>query len=249
VSKDSSNHFSSSPIGKRKFFTLLRNILGFHPINKKLYELAFTHKSASIELPDGSSVNNEWLEFLGDVILDVIISDYLFKNYADKDEGFLTKIRSKIVSRDNLNDLAEKVGIDQLLISNVNQDNMGRNLFGNAMEALIGAMYLDRGYWRTKNYVIRRIIKHHLNIEELEHTEVDFKSLIIEWAQKNKKEILFDSSDEMNPDNKQIHFFVDLFIDNKRFSSGEGMTKKEAEQHAAEAAIHGLNESQDNPGI
>lgn len=238
MSKDPSNLLNSSPIGKRKFYALLKTILGFRPINRKLYELAFIHKSASVKLPDGSFVNNERLEFLGDAILDAIISDFVFKIYDRKDEGFLTKIRSKIVSRDNLNDLAEIVGIDKLLISNVNQNNLGRNLYGNALEALIGAMYLDRGYWRTKNYVIRRVIKHHLNLEELEHTEVDFKSLIIEWAQKNKKDIRFSSSDQIDPEHRQLHFSVDLFIDDKQLGSGDGLTKKEAEQHASEEALH-----------
>jgi len=242
VSKDSTNLLDSSPIGKKEFFALLRKILGFRPINKRLYELAFIHKSASIKLPDGSFVNNERLEFLGDAILDAVISDYLFKIYDNEDEGFLTKIRSKIVNRDNLNNLAEKVGIDKLLISNVNQNHLGRNLYGNALEALIGAIYLDRGYWRTKNYLIRRVIKRNLNLEELEQTEIDFKSQIIEWAQKNRKEVRFSSSDTFDQENKQLHFSVDLFIDDKPFGSGDGHSKKEAEQHASEKALHKIEE-------
>lgn len=203
-----------------------------------LYDLAFVHRSASVKLPDGSFVNNERLEFLGDAILDAVISDYLFKMYDHKDEGFLTKIRSKIVNRDNLNALAEKVGIDKLLRSNVNQTNLGRNLYGNALEALIGAIYLDRGYRWTKKYVIHRVIRHHLDLKELEQTDVDFKSQVIEWAQKNKKEARFSSSDQFDAENKLLHFSVNLFIDDQPFGSGEGFSKKEAEQHASEEALN-----------
>lgn len=226
--------------GKRAFHSRLKAILGFRPGHRQLYELAFIHKSASIKLPDGSHVNNERLEFLGDAILDAVISHYLFEIYDHQDEGFLTKIRSKIVNRDNLNALAEKVGIDSLLISNVNQHMLGRNLYGNALEALIGAIYLDRGYQFTKKYLIRRVIHHYLDLKELEKTEMDFKSLVIEWAQKHKKEIRFCSSDQFDEENNQLHFSVKLFIDGQPVGSGEGLSKKEAEQHASEKALHSL---------
>lgn len=226
--------------GKRAFVSELRKTLGFRPRNYLLYELAFVHKSASIKLMDGSLVNNERLEFLGDAILDAVISHYLFDMYDHQDEGFLTKIRSKIVNRDNLNVLAEKVGIDRLLISNVNQNMIGRNLYGNALEALIGAIYLDRGYRFTKKYLIRRVIHHHLDLKELEITEIDFKSQVIEWAQKNKKEIRFCSSDHFDPENKSLHFSVQLYIDNQHVGFGEGLSKKEAEQHASEEALQAL---------
>jgi ribonuclease III len=240
VNKNSSNLLNANFTGKRAFYSQLKAILGFRPGNRKLYELAFVHKSASIKLADGSLVNNERLEFLGDAILDAAISHYLFEMYDHQDEGFLTKIRSKIVNRDNLNALAEKVGIDRLLISNVNQHMFGRNLYGNALEALIGAIYLDRGYRVTKKYLIRRVIHHHLDLKELEKTEIDFKSQVIEWAQKHKKEIHFSSSDHFDAENKSLHFSVKLFIDEQPVGSGEGLSKKEAEQHASEEALHRL---------
>jgi len=240
VNKDSSNQPNPAFTGKRAFYSQLKATLGFRPGNQKLYELAFVHKSASIKLTDGSLVNNERLEFLGDAILDAAISHYLFEMYDHQNEGFLTKIRSKIVNRDNLNTLAEKVGIDKLLIANVNQNMAGRNLYGNALEALIGAIYLDRGYNFTKKYLIRRVIQHHLDLKELEKTEIDFKSQVIEWAQKNKKEIRFFSSDHFDPENKMLHFSVKLFIDEQPVGSGEGFSKKEAEQHASEEALHKL---------
>ena len=242
MSKNSSIHLNSSCYGKREFHRRLKIILGFRPRNRTLYELAFVHKSASLKLPDGSNVNNERLEFLGDAILDAIISDYLFKMYDHKNEGFLTKIRSRIVNRDNLNKLAEKVGINSLLISNVNQTNLGRNLYGNAMEALIGAIYLDQGYRRTKKYLIQRVMHRYLDLKELEQTEIDFKSQVIEWAQKNKKEIHFCSSDWFDTESKLPHFSVNLLIDDQPFGAGEGLSKKEAEQNASEEALAKIEE-------
>ena len=234
------------PSGKKIFYSRLKRILGFRPRNRPLYELAFIHKSASLKLPDGSTVNNERLEFLGDAILDAVISDYLFKTYAQEDEGFLTKIRAKIVNRENLNTLAEKVGIDKLLISKVTHNHLGRNLFGNALEALIGAIYLDRGYLQTKKYLIRRVIHHLLNLDELIETEIDFKSQIIEWAQKNRKEIQFASTEEFDPGDKTIHFSARLLIDDQAAGSGNGLTKKEAEQNAAEDALRKIKDPEEN---
>lgn len=231
---------NSAITGKRTFVSELRKTLGFRPRNYLLYELAFVHKSASLKLADGSHVNNERLEFLGDAILDAVVSHYLFEMYDHQDEGFLTKIRSRIVNRDNLNALAERVGIDRLLISNVNQNMTGKNLYGNALEALIGAIYLDRGYRFTKRYLIRRVIHHHLDLKELEKTEIDFKSQMIEWAQKHKKEIRFCSSDHFDPEHKLLHFSVKLYIDDQPAGSGEGWSKKEAEQHASEEALQRL---------
>ncbi len=245
MNKDSSNLLNDNFPGERAFYSQLKTILGFRPGNRKLYELAFVHKSASIKLADESLVNNERLEFLGDAILDAVVSHYLFEIYDHRDEGFLTKIRSKIVNRENLNSLAEKVGIDRLLISNVNQSITGRNLYGNALEALIGAIYLDKGYNFTKKYLVRRVIHHHLDLKELEKTEIDFKSLVIEWAQKHKREIRFCSSDQFDEGDKLLHFFVKLLIDEQPVGSGEGLSKKEAEQHASEEALHKL-ESADN---
>lgn len=222
---------------KRKLSNQIREILGFRLRNFKLYEIALIHKSASHRLPDGSIIHNERLEYLGDAILGAVVAEYLFDRFPEKDEGFLTEMRSKIVNRDTLNRLATTIGLDDLIVSRV-PDEISQNLKGDALEALIGAIFLDFGYKKTKKLIINSLIKRHVNLSYLEQTETNFKSKIIEWSQKSKQEVTFDSFEEDSVDNKANPTFVShLMVLDKVIGTGKGSSKKEAEQKAAKQAL------------
>jgi ribonuclease-3 len=220
----------------RNFTRQLKRILGFQPKNYELYQLAFVHKSASHFIFNDIKVNNERLEFLGDAILDSMVAEYLFHKFPDKEEGFLTQTRSKIVNRDNLNHMAIKLGVGEMIISKMSKDNH-KSIFGDSLEALIGALYLDKGYERTKKIVLERIIQSHININKLLETETDFKSRIIEWGQKNKKSISFTSFEEMDEQSNAPVFITHLIIVDEIVGRGSGNSKKEAEQNAARQAL------------
>ena len=215
----------------------LTKFLGFIPGNLYIYKLAFIHSSAPLKLFNGSLVNNERLEFLGDAILEAIVSDVIYKQFPYKNEGFLSKIRARIVQRDTLNLIAVNLGIPQLLKSLINKDNNTLNPFGNALEALLGAIYLDKGYNRTKKYVLKKILSDNYLTKDIIISGADFKSRILEWGQKNKKEIIFSNKEMSNNHPNEHLFFSTLTIENHKAGSGKGMSKKEAEQNAAEQAL------------
>lgn len=222
---------------KRKLKKRIRKTLGFKVKNVGLYEIALIHKSASHRLADGTFIHNERLEYLGDAVLGAIVAEFMFKKFPDKDEGYLTEMRSKIVNRDTLNNLAAQSGLDNLIISKVPEDN-SQNLKGDALEALIGAIFLDFGYKKTKNILIEKIISKYVDLNQLQKTETNFKSKIIEWSQKNKQEILFKSFEEDTLGNKSNPTFVaQLFVVDKVIGTGKGNSKKEAEQKAAKQAL------------
>jgi ribonuclease III len=227
---------------KKKIHKELAILLGYIPRKWEIYKLAFTHRSASVLLPDGRTVNNERLEFLGDAVLDAVIADYLFFKYQYEDEGFLSKMRSKIVKRKHLNSLAIKVGLKKLIISNSINSNGGKHIYGNAFEALVGAVYLDKGYDKTRKFIIEKILDDHIDLEELEHRETDYKSRIIEWAQKNKTEISFDSQEEYSGHDRSPIFVSSVMVAGKIMGQGKGASKKEAEQNAAELAFNEIDE-------
>lgn len=221
----------------KHFFTRLIEITGLLPFNTDLFRIAFIHKSARLHLKDGRTVDNERLEFLGDAILDAVIAEYLYEFYPDRDEGFLTQLRSKIVKRKQLNKLAQKLGLFHLLKSNTGMSQGRKNILGNALEALIGAVYLDKGYVKTKKFIIDRILNTYLDLEKLSIKESDFKSRLIEWAQKNKKEITFASKEEFNTGKRETVFMSNVMIMEQSYGTGSGYSKKEAEQKAAEQAL------------
>lgn len=227
--------------GKRNVFYQFRKITGFLPGRVELYELAATHKSACISMPDGTSVNNERLEYLGDAILNAIIADYLYIQFPGSDEGFLTQLRSKIVKRKELNRLAYLLGISNLIILNKNQRQDKINILGNALEAIIGAIYLDKGYYKAKKFVIAKILIKHLDLERLAKKESDFKSRIIEWAQKNKKEISF-LNEESGEGGHNTVFVSRVVMQDQELGSGTGYSKKDAEQRAAEEALEKITD-------
>lgn len=225
---------------RRKFRSELKNLLGFRPVNLRLYEMAFIHRSATYTLPDGVRVNNERLEYLGDAIIDSILSDYLFRLYPEAPEGFLTKTRARIVNRETLNNLGVSMGLDRLIVSNLAVTDSPRNLYGNAVEALVGALFIDTGFDRTSRFFIERGLKKHLNLSAVLASEKDYKSMILEYCQKNKQKLNFTSREKASGTGMQPLFTVTLEINSEEITLGNGATKKEAEQEASLAALKKL---------
>ena len=220
-------------VDKREFASRLKEITGFRTSNIQLYEAAFIHRSASFTLPDGQRINNERLEFLGDAVLDTILSDYLFEKFPEASEGFMTKIRSRIVNRDILNQLAVSMGLDKILVSHVNTNCPTKNLYGDALEALIGALFVDKGFKKTKKLFINRVFNKYLDLEKIIDTDTDYKSLVFEWTQKTKSHLTFEYKEEYDFIFKKSVFAATLLIDKKVYGIGLGASKKEAEQEAA----------------
>jgi ribonuclease III len=228
---------------KREFSSRLKKILGFKPGNLKLYEIAFIHRSASFTMPDGKKVNNERLEYLGDAVLDAILSDYLFEKFPDATEGFMTKIRSRIVNRDILNQLAVSMGINNILISNISSVQPTRNLYGDALEALIGSVFLDKGFKKTKKLFITNVLNKYLDLEVIIKTDTDYKSLVFEWVQKRKSNLIFTYNEEYDFNLKKSVFSTTLIIDKEELGEGHGASKKEAEQEASSQAWKRLKDN------
>lgn len=213
-------------------------ILGFLPGKIGLYELAFIHKSASVSDAKGNPLNYERLEYLGDAVLGVIIAEFLYLKFPDRNEGFLTKMRSKIVNGEHLSILTQHLGLEQLLDNRLQNEQANRHILGDTFEALIGAIYLDKGYRRCKRYVLHKVIKKFVDIADLEKNETNYKSLLIEWAQKNRKEVTFYTDIEPYDPTRFISF---VGIADTLFGSGTGGSKKEAEQNAALETLQELN--------
>ena len=217
-------------------------MLGFVPGNLSLYRLAFRHKSVAQNVKKGVKNSNERLEFLGDAVLGSVVAEVLFKLYPFEDEGFLTELRSKIVNRSNLNQLARKLGFEQLIQYDnrmVNSTRQG-SLLGDAFEALIGAVYLDKGYDFTKNFLVNHIIKSHIDIHKLEQTETNFKSKLIEWCQRHGKDITFELIENQDGKSNKL-FTVQASIDGEIMGQGKEFNKKNAEKLAAERACDALS--------
>jgi ribonuclease-3 len=223
----------------KKLHNSLKNILGFYPKNISLYKLALRHSSAATQITKDIKNSNERLEFLGDSIIGAVVAEYLFKKFPYKDEGFLTKTRSKMVSRAQHNKIALKLGLNKLI--EANNDRFGSkpgSIYGDAYEALIGAIYLDKGYKAAQSYLLERIIDVYIDMHEVETKEVDFKSKFIEWAQKEKKEYSFEVSTSKEGDEKT--FIIELMVGKKVLGTAEHFSKKRAEQLAAEDACASL---------
>ena len=208
------------------------------PGNRKLYELAFTHRSASVLLMDGTHVNNERLEFLGDAIFGAVITDYLFMQFPNRDEGVLTKMRSRIVNREFMNSLATTLGINELIISQ--SLNTTKNISGNTLEALTGALFIDKGYRKTRKFILKKIIKLHISNSFLLSENNDYKSLLIQWGQKNKKEIYFEIYEMVDEMEKLPLFIASVKVMDNKIGEGSGYTKKEAQQKASRQALENL---------
>ena len=213
----------------------LKNLLGFTPVNISLYKQAFMHSSKR------ETVNNERLEFLGDAVLGAVIAEYVFKLYPYKDEGFLTQLRSKIVNRQSLQHLAVKIGIDKYLKSVIRENEKGKSsAYGDALEALIGAVYLDKGFPACKKFILQRLIKVHLDMDELAKTDTDYKSKLQIYAQKNKFTLEYRLLSEEHKGKDKI-YTVQVFINNEPYVIFEHYSKRSAEQKAAQLTLEQLD--------
>ncbi|MEJ8763592.1 ribonuclease III [Phocaeicola sp. HCN-40430] len=213
-------------------------ILGFYPHNISIYQQALLHKSSSIKAGKGRLLNNERLEFLGDAILDAVVADIVYKRFEGKREGFLTNTRSKIVQRETLNHIGKQIGLDKLIKYTTKQSSHNSYMCGNAFEALIGAIYLDRGYGACKMFMEERIIKQYLNLEKISRKEVNFKSKLIEWSQKNKFEISFELLEQSHDEDQNPVFESQILVENIAAGKGKGYSKKESQQEAAHETLN-----------
>ena len=211
-------------------------ILGFYPRNIELYKQALLHKSSSIK-EKGKLLNNERLEFLGDAILDAVVADIVYKKFDGKKEGFLTNTRSKIVQRDTLNQVAVKIGLDKLIKFTTRQSSHNSYMCGNAFEALVGAIYLDKGYQACMDFMEKRIIEKYLNLDKVSRKEVNFKSKLIEWSQKNKFEIEFILTAQSVDNDQNPTFETQVTVENIPAGIGSGYSKKESQQEAAHETL------------
>lgn len=227
---------------RKEFYLFLKELLGFYPRNLRLYDLAFIHKSASVVDSQGNLVNNERLEYLGDAILGAIIADFLYNRFPHEDEGFLTKTRSKLVNRAFLTQLTHDMGLHVFIDSNTTKKIDKSHIYGDALEALIGAIYLDRDYQAAKYFVTKKILSQFVDLHEIEHEDSNFKSQLIEWSQKTKRDLEFETTEETDENLKQPKFKAVVKIDNVEVGKGIGSSKKEAHQNAARETLDKLDE-------
>ncbi|MFZ5977390.1 MAG: ribonuclease III [Hydrotalea flava] len=225
--------FSSS---KAAFEKELKNVLGIKPGKISLYKIALSHRSVK----DTPEENNERLEYLGDAVLSAIVADYLFKRYPYKGEGFLTEMRSKMVNRQQLNDIAVKMGLKRITRFNKFDGSLkSSQIFGNTLEAITGAIYLDKGYEKTRQWVIRQILIPHMFIEDLELIDINLKNKLIGWANRNGKMLNFELLEEKLEAGRRV-FTINAVLDGEILAKGKGFNKKDASQIAAQSAIEKL---------
>ncbi|MBN2682189.1 MAG: ribonuclease III [Bacteroidales bacterium] len=228
---------------EKGFYNDIKQVTGSMPGNINLYKKALRHRSASIVDDNGRKINNERLEFLGDAILDSLIAEYLFSNYPNENEGNLTKLRAKIVNREFINDLAFKLGLDKLVVTNISESSVTL-LYGDAFEAFIGAVFLDKGYKGARKFVFEKVIKPFVNIEQIRKVESNYKSLLIEWVQKRKLNLEFQTTE--NTGQQSSHFKSIVTIDRVLYGKGYGESKKMAEQDASKLALEKINKEGEN---
>ena len=220
----------------RQLLLQLEHLLGFVPKHVGYYELAFMHRSK----PEEPEESNERLEFLGDAILGAIVAEYLFKKYPYQPEGYLTELRSRIVRRETLNNVALRMGLNKLVQYNKNDRGLSRShIFGNALEALIGAVYLDQGFSKTRKFILQQIVRPYIDIDMMESTDTNYKNKLLSWAQRNGHAISFDTLEEKMEGSRKL-FTIGIVLNGELVVSGTGFNKKEAGQVAAQKAIEVL---------
>ena len=234
------NIFKSQKKFSETFFLKLKDTLDINPKNKDLFKIAFTHSSLNKKDDKGKKINYERLEFLGDSIFSMIISQYIFFNFPEANEGELTKLKAKIVSREKLNYIGKEMGLLNL-INIKNQKNFGKNIYGNLLESLLGALFLDQGFETTKNYIIKKIIKPYINLDSINISILSYKSLILELAQKRKRKITFKTIIN-NEDDSTINFSSNLYLDGKFVSNSYGVSKKKAEENVSKKSYEKLKQ-------
>jgi ribonuclease-3 len=233
--------FKQYSASESKIYNAVKLITGFYPKNISLYQMAFRHSSVSVKIKKKSNNSNERLEYLGDAILGAVIAEFLFNTFPFKDEGFLSQLRSRIVSRSQLDKLAVKLGLNEL----IEFDLKGLpylSIYGDAFEAFIGAIYIDQGFDKTKKFIVERIMKFHIDINDIENTDSDYKSKLINFCQRNKRQINFSLINEIGKGNKK-EFIVQVEINNKKYGLSRNFSKRRAEQHAAELTIKQLTKN------
>lgn len=227
-------HFFSP---NKQLLSQLEHILGFTPDHLPYYQLALMHRSKIEELAQ----NNERLEFLGDAMLGAIVAEYLFKKYPTQPEGYLTEMRSRIVRRETLNNVALRMGLHKMVQYNQNDRGLSRShIFGNALEALIGAVYLDKGFAKTRQFILNQMIRPYIDIENIENTDTNYKNKLLSWAQRGNHLLTFDTLDEKMEGSRKL-FTIGIVLDGELIASGTGYNKKEAGQVAAQKALEQLN--------
>ena len=234
------NYIKRLFISKKEPYLSLYRILGFYPNDISLYEQAFTHRSSPIETKNGKWQNNERLEFLGDAVLDAIVADIIYKHFPNRKEGFMTNTRSKIVQRESLNRIALKMGLDKMIVTSIKTNSHNNYIYGNAFEALIGAIYLDQGYRTCFSFVKKRVIDQYVPLDKIVHKEVNFKSNLIEWGQKNKLDIVFDLIETFVDQDGNPVFQTSVSLMGMPLGVGIGYSKKESQQNAAKMAVKKL---------
>ena len=230
------NILNSRSHGDGDFFLKLKSILGFKPKSKSLYIKAFTHRSMNIKDKMGNAINYERQEFVGDAMLSSVIASYLYEQVPHGDEGYLTKMRSKVVSREHLNELGKDLDLIDLVQSRIPKSSFGNNIHGNLFEALLGAIYLDKGYKFCERFIYKRVIYPYVDIETLEGKVISYKSLLIEWCQKEKNTFDYQVYEDTGKDELK-HFSVKLSINNKVVSKARATSKKKAEEKASKRAF------------
>jgi len=232
---------NSRPTEGGNFFVAVEKIIGFKTTNIRYYEKAFTHRSSNKTDEKGNPLNYERLEFLGDSMLSSVIAAHLYKEATLGEEGYLTKMRSKIVSREHLNELGRDLNLVDLVDSKVPSTHFGENIHGNIFEALVGAIFLDKGYVGCEAFIRKKVITPYVDIARLEGKVISYKSLVIEWCQKEKKQFYFDVFDD-NGNDGQKYFGVKLSIDDKVIAKSRATSKKKAEEIAAKRAYFAFQE-------
>lgn len=225
----------------KSFRKSIKKVTGFRPGKIILYKLACIHRSASF-YHKKKLINNERLEYLGDAILGAVVAEYLYNKFLNKDEGYLTKLRAKLVNGQTLAELAQRTGLDQLLYTRSIDPEITHHIYGDFFEAFIGAVYLDKGYKATRKFIIHRILEQLVDIDEIKRKDTNYKSLLIEWAQKNKKLVKFETNCVSNENSHNPEFETFVLLSDKNLGRGKGRSKKEAEQHAAREALAQLEE-------
>lgn len=229
----------------KEFYEFFKNVLGFTPRHTDTYQIAFIHKSKSQETFQGRKVNNERLEYLGDAVLSAVVAEFLYKKYPYQGEGFLTEMRSKIVSRASLNKLAQKIGLSQLIQYNKESQGVFKSIDGDAFEALVGAIYLEKGYKFTRKVIIDKVMNTYMDIDGMAHTDWNFKSKLIDWGQKARKKVSFAVIRTMyqgKGNNSRKQYECQVLIDNEPHQSAIEFSIKAAEQLAAEKTYKKLQE-------
>ena len=238
------NIFSTRQNKNNPLFSALEPILGFRPKTVELYERAFTHRSTKLKDSQGNDFNYERLEYVGDAILGAVIADYLYKSVPGANEGYLTKMRSKIVSRKTLNKLAVEIKLNKLVKYHASAAH--QSLYGNALEALIGAICLDKGHHKTSEFIKKTLLLPHLNLNDLTKEVVSYKSKVLEWGQQNKKEVSFKVLESTGKDHKKV-YRVALLLEGQKLAEGTGSSIKRAEEQAAQKAQPQLITNQSPP--